>query len=70
MGYYTLYTKNDLNLRIKTEPVTDGVDAAVYVRLLFTHSYANTHAASGQETRHAVASAPTVTGCMGFYAAI
>ena len=62
--------KINLNHRVKTQPVTDGADATVYVRLLFIHS---TVYISGPETRHTlywcilywictVATSPTVIG--------
>ena len=36
--YLEPVTKNHLNLTIKTEPVSAGVDSTVYVRLLFAYT--------------------------------
>ena len=48
------WPKTNLNLRLKTGPVTAGADATVYVRHLFPYSWSRNQTAT-------VASAPTVT---------
>ena len=47
-------TKNNLNLRIKTEPVIDEAEAMVYVRLLVVYFWKSNQT-------YIVVSAPTVT---------
>ena len=53
--------KNNLNLRIKSEPATAGANATVYVRLFGIYSYCWPRNQTGI-LYCAIASAPTVTG--------